>query len=331
MGGGAPDSLMANVTCRARAGAPPGAPQALRALPLAWALGTCSWASLPACLDLESQDLGQGPVATTAHPWRACSSQGFPPRPGCPWTPVPPGFPPSPLGTGALSPEGFRLPRSHSALSGDPHSLPLGLLSTFLGSSLVLSAFGPLRLDPAAPRPAHTRVQSLPPPGREAQDPIPPPEAGATTALQTSPWPLVISPHAPHFPRPPGPPGSHPAALPPAGPHLAVAPVRLCAHLVSWTPAPSRCATREPRWAVTSPALRQPQDVCAFQELGLALCCPSSQRTPLPASCPVGGASGSGVREGAWPPASCPLGPEKLSPGQCGQWLSPASGALGTR
>lgn len=61
MGGGAPDSLMANVTCRARAGAPPGAPQALRALPLAWALGTCSWASLPACLDLESQDLGQGP------------------------------------------------------------------------------------------------------------------------------------------------------------------------------------------------------------------------------------------------------------------------------
>lgn len=321
MGGGAPDSLMANVTCRARAGAPPGAPQALRALPLAWALGTCSWASLPACLDLESQDLGQGP-------WPPPPTPGGPAAPrvshlvlAAPGLLCPQASHPRPWGQVLSAQRGSACP-GHTAPSGDPHTLPLGLLSTFLGSSLVLSAFGPLRLDPAAPRPAHTRVQSLPPPGREAQDPIPPPEAGATTALQTSPWPLVISPHAPHFPRPPG---SHPAALPPAGPHSAVAPVRLCAHLVSWKPAPSRCATREPRWAVTSPALRQPQDVCAFQELGLALCCPSSQRTPLPASCPVGGASGSGVREGAWPPASCPLGPEKLSPGQCGQWLSPAS------
>lgn len=149
-------------------------------------------------------------MATTG---RACSPQAFRLRPGCPLDSallgshsVPPGFPPSPGRQG----------RSHSALSGHPHSLHLGS-SAWFSQGL----WSPQATPSCPPGPARTRVQSLPPPGREAQDPIPPPEAGATTALQTAPG--HSSP--PH-------PGGHPAALPPAGP-LAVALVRVCVQCVS--------------------------------------------------------------------------------------------------
>lgn len=187
-GGGAPDSPMANVTRRPEL-APHLVPLSLAPhLPAGTASGL-GWGHLCSrgCLPVR---LGLESQAMAT-----------PPTPGGPA--APPGFPPSPAGR-CSEPRGVPLAQVTQCPRGHPHALPSG--------SSALS-WGP-------PSPAHTSPVT-------ASSSIPPPEAGATTDLQTSP----AAPHLP--PGPPCPPGSHPAALPPAGPPSAVAPVGLCAHLVS--------------------------------------------------------------------------------------------------